>query len=114
MRLFIERKEKQFEDGEILENIMDIEGLLLGKKFVKDVRSLKIIEKTTEYTGKALIVHGTGDTVALPPVSEGYLKLFGNREKLVPVDEANHTFQGILWIEQLFDVSLKFIKGRLL
>ncbi|MEA1912147.1 MAG: alpha/beta fold hydrolase [Spirochaetota bacterium] len=113
MRLFIEQREKQIESGEITENLMDIGGLLLGEGFVDDVRSINILEKTAGYRGKVLIVHGTGDTVVPVAVSEGYQKLFGERAKLVLVDGADHTFQGIPWIEELFTESLKFIKGNL-
>lgn len=113
MRIFIEKREKQIENGEISENMMDIGGLLLGEGFIEDVRSLGIIEKTAEYTGKALIIHGTDDTVVPSAVSEGYLKLFGERAELVLIDGADHTFQGIGWIEQLFDTSLTFIKGKI-
>lgn len=113
MRLFIEKREKQIENGEISENMMDISGLLLGEGFIEDVRSLSIIEKTAEYTGKSLIVHGTDDTVVPAAVIEGYMKLFGKRAELVLVDGADHTFQGIEWIEKLFEVSLTFIKGRI-
>jgi hypothetical protein len=113
MRIFIEEREKQIENGEISENMMDISGLLLGEGFIEDVRSLGIIEKTAEYKGEALIIHGTDDTVVPAAVSEGYMKLFGSRSELVLVDGADHTFQGIEWIEQLFDASLTFIKGRI-
>ena len=112
-RLFIEKREKQIESGEISGDFMDIGGLLLGQNFVDDARSLNILEKTAEYRGKALVVHGTEDTVVPSAVSEGYLKLFGDRAELVLIDGADHTFQGIPWIEQLFDVSLKFIKGKI-
>jgi len=114
MRLFIEKREKQIENGEITGDIMDISGLRLGEGFIEDVRQLNIFEKTAGYTGDVLIVHGTGDTVVPVLVSEGYMQLFGKRAELVLVENADHTFQGIPWIEQLFDVSLSFIKRKLL
>ena len=112
MRIFIEKREKEIENGKILENMMDINGLLLGDDFIEDVRSISIMGKTSEYTGKTLIVHGTDDTVVPVTVSEGYFKLFGNRAELVLIDGADHTFQGIEWIKQLFDSSITFIKGQ--
>lgn len=112
-RLLIEKREKQIESGEISGDFMDIGGLLLGQGFVDDARSLNILEKTAEYTGEALIVHGTEDTVVPAVVSDGYLKLFGGRAELVLIDGADHLFQRIGWIEQLFDESLAFIKGKI-
>ena len=111
MRLLIDKREKEIESGEITVDIMDISGLRLGEGFIEDVRQINIFEKTAGYTKEVLIVHGTSDTVVPVAVSEGYLQLFGNRAELVLINGADHTFQGIKWIEQLFDVSLKFIKG---
>lgn len=112
MRLFIEKREKGIESGEITGDIMDISGLRLGEGFIEDVRSLNVLDQTTGYKGDVLIVHGTGDTVVPVEVSEDYLELFGGRAKLVLIDGADHTFQGILWIEKLFDATITFIKGK--
>ncbi|MCK5153612.1 MAG: alpha/beta fold hydrolase [Spirochaetales bacterium] len=113
MHLFIDKREKEIESGEITVDIMDISGLRLGEGFIEDARKVSIFEQTAGYTGEVLIVHGTGDTVVPVAVSEGYLQLFGIRAKLVLVDGADHTFQGIPWIKELFEVSLTFIKGRI-
>lgn len=112
MRYFIEKREKQIENGEITGDVMDISGLLLGEEFIEDVGSVKIMEQTSGYKGELLIVHGTADTVVPIAVSEGYLQLFGNRAKLIRVDGADHTFQGIAWIEKLFDTTITFLKGK--
>lgn len=112
MRYFIEKREKEIESGEITGDMMDISGLLLGEGFIEDVRSLTIMEQTAGYKGEALLVHGTGDTVVPVDVSQRYLQLFGSHGKLVLIDEADHTFQGIPWIEKLFDVTITFIKRK--
>ncbi len=112
MRLFIEKREKGIESGEITGDIMDISGLRLGEKFIEDVRSLNVMKQTSGYEGDLLIVHGTGDITVPVAVSEGYLQLFGSRAQLVLVEDADHTFQGIPWIEQLFDVTIKYIKRK--
>ena len=112
-RLLIEKREKQIESGEISGDFMDIGGLLLGQNFVDDARSLNILEKTAGYSGETLIMHGTEDTVVPYAVSQGYLQMFGKKAELVLIDGADHTFQGIEWIKQLFDTSLTFIKGRI-
>lgn len=112
-RLLIKEKERLIESGEISVDLMDISGLLLGQNFIDDARSLNILEKTEGYTGETLIIHGTEDTVVSVVVSEGYKKLFGKKAELVLIDGADHTFQGIEWIEQLFNTSLTFIKERI-
>ena len=111
MRFLIEKREKGVESGEITGDIMDISGLRLGEGFIEDARTLNVFEKTSGYKGEVIIVHGTGDTVVPVAVSEGYLKLFGERAKLVLVNGADHTFQGIPWIEELFSETFTFIKG---
>lgn len=112
MRLFIEKREREIENGVITGDVMDISGLRLGECFVEDIKQINVFEKTAGYTGEVLIVHGTGDTVVPVKVSEGYLQMFGPRAKLILVDGADHTFQGVLWIEKLFKTSLEFIKGK--
>ena len=114
MRLFIDNREKQMQNGEITGNILDINGLLLGEEFINDVRSVNILETTAAYTGKVLIVHGTGDTVVPVAVSEAYLDIFKSGANRVLVDNADHTFKGIPWIDELFKESLSFIQERIL
>ncbi|MCD6396255.1 MAG: alpha/beta fold hydrolase [Spirochaetaceae bacterium] len=111
MRLFIDNREKQLQNGEIPGNIMDIDGLLLGEEFINDIRSVSILETTALYTGKVLIVHGTGDTVVPVAVSDAYLEIFGSRAERVLIDDADHTFKGLPWIDKLFKESLSFIQG---
>ncbi|MCK5672535.1 MAG: alpha/beta fold hydrolase, partial [Spirochaetales bacterium] len=113
MRLFIDKREKKIESGEITDDIMDISGLRLGEGFIEDAREVKVFEQSSAYNGEVIIVHGTGDTVVPVDVSKTYIQLYGNRGKLVLIDEADHTFQGIPWIEELFNVTLKFIKYRI-
>ena len=111
MRILIDYREKQFQNGEITGNVMDIDGLLLGEEFINDIRSVNILETTGGYTGKVLIVHGTGDTVVPVAVSDVYLDIFGAKAKRVIIDNADHTYKGIPWSNELFNVSLSFIKG---
>jgi len=112
MRFLIDQKEKAIESGELSGDSMDISGLRLGEKFIEDVRSIKIMEQTSRYKGDLLIIHGTGDTVVPMAVSEEYMQMFGNRAKLVWVEGANHTFQGIPWIQQLFETTILYIQGK--
>ncbi len=114
MRLLIEKKEELIEKGEISRDIMDIDGLLLGEEFISDIRTVGIMERSAGYRGDVLIVHGTGDTVVPHIVSAGYKQMFGDKAELILVDGADHTFQGISWIEELFSNSLRFIKARLI
>jgi uncharacterized protein len=113
MRLFIEKREREINSGEVTGDMMDISGLRLGQDFIDDVRSLSIMEKTMEYQGEVLIIHGTGDTVVPVAVSKQYAGIFGKRAELVILDEADHTFQGVPWVEQLFSNSINFIKGKI-
>ncbi len=112
MRLLIDKKEEMIENGEITGNIMDVDGLLLGEDFISDIRSVTIMETSANYSGNVLIIHGTGDPVVPYIVSEGYRKIFKDRGELVLIDGADHTFQSIPWIEELFEKSLIFIQNR--
>lgn len=68
-----------------------IPGLKLGKAYIETAMRLPIYETAANYTGPALIIHGTHDQIVPYTYSERYHEVIkGSILKLVP--EENHVF----------------------
>lgn len=70
----------------------DAEGLLVGAKFVDNVKNIKVYEKAAEFDKKSLIIHGDKDDVVLLSTSQKYINLWGDSTLLKVISGANHTF----------------------
>ncbi|MCR5556927.1 MAG: lysophospholipase [Butyrivibrio sp.] len=68
-------------------------GLTVNRKFYLDLLSFDIYKVMTNYTGQALIIHGTADSVVPISCSEKAAKLMANAT-LIPVPNAEHGFGG--------------------
>lgn len=106
---FFNRKDYTFESAE---DYKDVLGLKLGSIFFDDGRSVDASEELKSYDGDLLIVHGSDDeSVPYLPVKK---YAFDRGLKLHTVEGANHKYQRIDWIEELFSVSSDFLAKTLL
>lgn len=106
---FFHREDYTSEAGE---KFRDVLGLKLGPLFFEDGRSVDASEELRNYFGDLLIVHGSDDeSVPYLPVKE-----YADQRGLSvhTVEEANHKYQRIDWIEELFSVSSDFLSKTLL
>ncbi|MDP4091751.1 MAG: alpha/beta fold hydrolase [Bacillota bacterium] len=88
----------------------DVEGLLLGKVFVDDAEKLDIYGKSAVFDKKILIIHGDSDEVVKLDASKRYVEYYGNRSKLIVIEDADHTFNGRIWEDQVIAHTLKFFE----
>ncbi|MCB2360788.1 alpha/beta hydrolase [Clostridium estertheticum] len=91
----------------------DVEGLLVGRKFVDNVKDIKIYEKAAEYDKKSLIIHGDKDDVVSLSASQKYIYFWGDSSLLKVINGANHTFDKREWEEQVIDNTIEFIEKQL-
>ncbi|MCB2355614.1 alpha/beta hydrolase [Clostridium estertheticum] len=91
----------------------DVEGLLVGTKFVDNVKNIKIYEKAAEYDKKSLIIHGDKDDVVSLSASQKYIDFWGDSSLLKVINGANHTFDKREWEEQVIDNTIEFIEKQL-
>jgi len=106
---FFHREDYAFD---CVEQYKDILGLKLGSIFFEDGRRVDASEELKGYHNDLLIIHGSEDeSVPYLPVKE-----YADRRGLNihTVEEANHKYQRIDWIEELFSVSSDFICKTLL
>ncbi len=110
--LLVKSMERVKNDGSG-KNPMDAGGILIGEDFVKDVMAINIMERTANYTGKAVIIHGKGDETVPWDVAEKYRALFGDRAEVHYIEDADHTFRGYEWEQKLFNYTMEFIKREI-
>ncbi|MBU3185870.1 alpha/beta hydrolase [Clostridium estertheticum] len=91
----------------------DVEGLLVGTKFVDNVKNIKIYEKAAEYDKKSLIIHGEKDDVVSLSASQKYIDFWGDSSLLKVINGANHTFDKREWEEQVINNTIEFIEKQL-
>ncbi|MBU3177721.1 alpha/beta hydrolase [Clostridium estertheticum] len=91
----------------------DVEGLLVGRKFVDNVKNIKIYEKASEYDKKSLIIHGDKDDVVSLSASQRYIDFWGDSSLLKVINGANHTFDKHEWEEQVINNTIEFIEKQL-
>ncbi len=89
---------------------IDMDGLKLGQEFITDAENLNILEITSRYSGKSMILHGTDDETVPYSVSQQYKDIFGDRAVFNLIHGADHTFKKLIWQESIFRQSLDFIQ----
>ncbi len=106
---FFSREEYSFSSDE---KYKDILGLKLGHGFQKDGLSVDAAAELANYRGPLMIIHGSEDeSVPYEPV----LRYARDRGIVFhTVKGANHKYQRLDWIEELFEVSEGFLCDRLL
>jgi pimeloyl-ACP methyl ester carboxylesterase len=92
---------------------MDMHGLRIGARFVTDAMQARVLESSARYPGPVLLAHGTADETVPSHVSRQYAGLYGERARLVWIEGADHTFQGVSWRGELYRASLEFLQEQL-
>jgi alpha/beta superfamily hydrolase len=106
---FFSREEYSFSRDE---KYKDILGLKLGPGFQRDGLSVDASAELENYHGPLMIIHGSEDeSVPYEPVMR-YARERGI--EFHTVKGANHKYQRLDWIEELFEVSERFLCDQLL
>ncbi|WP_234122868.1 alpha/beta hydrolase [Clostridium hydrogenum] len=91
----------------------DVEGLLLGKDFVEDIKRINIFERAAKYDKKSIIIHGNKDEIVPFSTSLKYLNIYGEKSELKTIDGANHIFEKNSWEEEVIEVTKKYFDKML-
>ncbi|NPA90160.1 MAG: alpha/beta fold hydrolase [Chloroflexi bacterium] len=89
---------------------IDLGGYLVGPEFLETLPDIKPLQVVKNYTGPALIVHGTKDPSVPPSHAEMYKEVLGDRAELVWVEGADHTFSAHVWEQFVFRTTLEWLK----
>lgn len=91
----------------------DVEGLLLGKDFVEDIKKINIFERAAKYDKKSIIIHGNKDEIVPFSTSLKYLSIYGEKSELKTIDGANHIFEKNSWEEEVIEITKKYFDRML-
>lgn len=91
----------------------DVEGLLLGKDFVEDIKKINIFERAAKYDKKSIIIHGNKDEIVPFSTSLKYLSIYGEKSELKTIDGANHIFEKNSWEEEVIEITKKYFDTML-
>lgn len=68
-------------------------GLKVGRNYIVTAQTLPIYETAKNFTGSALMIHGTGDVIVPYTYSLRYKEIF-KRGEIELLDGADHSFHG--------------------
>lgn len=92
----------------------EYDGLLIGEKFVDDIKKTDVYNIASEYEGNILLLHGSDDEVVSLNASLKYLDTYGDKAKLTIIDGADHLFGKQSWKQELIEHTVEFFKQELL
>lgn len=92
------------------DKIADINGLLFSKASYEEMKTIDPYERSKEFMGKVLIVHGTKDQAVPKEVLEKYKYIYGKNVNFVDVEDGNHILSSRKWETLLSNAIVKFFK----
>ena len=92
---------------------MDNGGNLVGRGFALSLKGLKVFERSKNFTGPVLLVHGREDEAVTYQVSYQYKEYaYGDRAQIVLLPGADHTFNATPWEQEVIQRVRGFISLR--
>ncbi len=88
----------------------DLGGNILGDAFLAELPQIHPTEEVTRYSGPALIVHGTEDTVVPPSDADEYEAALSGRARKHLIVGADHTFNRVSWEQEVIATSVDFLR----
>lgn len=86
----------------------DVEGLLLGKNFIDDIKDIKIYDRAACYKKKSIIIHGNEDEVVPLTASKKYLEIYGDNSRLNIIEGANHIYEKNSWEREVIAITKQY------
>lgn len=92
---------------------INIEGFLLGKNFMEDIKSIDIFERAARYNKKSMIIHSTSDEVVPFDNSRKYKDIYKENSELKVIKDANHTFDDNKWETEIINIITEYFNKKL-
>ncbi|MDN4074978.1 alpha/beta hydrolase family protein [Fictibacillus terranigra] len=90
---------------------VDLDGLELGRGFYEDLKGRDLYHDITAYTNPVMIIHGTDDQTVPHEYGQKYYDAYLNNDRGIHLmEDVNHVFSRLSWIEELFGHSIRFLK----
>lgn len=91
----------------------DVEGLLLGRNFIDDIKDIKIYDRAARYEKTSIIIHGNRDEVVPLSTSKRYLEIYRDNSELKIIDGANHIYEKNSWEQELIEITQDYFHNTL-
>ena len=92
---------------------LDMDGLRLGSKFLKDINKMDLMEGVEEFHNDVLIIHGNKDEAVPLEVGMQYHKLYSNNSTIKVIEGGDHTFNSLILEEEVLKATTSFFKSKL-
>lgn len=83
--------ESYFKD--LKEQYVNVNGLMLSRKALENIKSIDTIERAKDFDGNVLIIQGMEDSTVPPEVSERYKRIYGSRVNYFYIQGADHGYR---------------------
>lgn len=97
-------------DARVLPEVIDVNGWPLGRPFVEELPNLDPLGTVARYGGPGRVFHGTEDAAVPPAVGQQYADAL--KADVVPIPGANHTFDSLEAVRELYARTGEFLCGR--
>ncbi|MFL0248985.1 alpha/beta hydrolase [Clostridium neuense] len=97
----------------IKEGCFDIQGFLLGKNFMEDIKDIDIFKRASKYNKSSRIIHSKADEVVPFSTSKRYMDIYKDNSELKVIEDANHTFENNKWEKQIIDEVVRYFDEKL-
>lgn len=90
---------------------VDLGGLELGHKFYEGLKDRDLYDGIEVYTNPVKIIHGTNDAAVPHEYGQRYHDRYaGNDCSIHLIQEADHVFGKLQWLDELFSESITFFR----
>ena len=83
-------------------------GYPVGLPLIQTFFQQKPLEELKNYTGKAIVIHSTGDPTVPVSQADVYAEHFGARASIHKIDDNTHTFENPLVERQIIELTLEW------
>jgi len=107
---------KELEEKIKLEGFLDYYGWPLGIKFIEELPKIRPIDEIKKFKNTVLIVHGTKDEAVPIEAAYRYYDTLKDRPvetKLKIIEEADHTYNRLIWEKEVLDTISDWISRNL-
>jgi pimeloyl-ACP methyl ester carboxylesterase len=91
----------------------DVGGMYLAGEFLEQIRKYDIPKLASGYRKGTLIVHGEEDEKVVIASLGPYLDAYGDTVETHIVRNANHQFSRVAWKNEVYDISINYIKQKI-
>lgn len=100
-------------DEYIKEGSFDIDGFLIGKNFMEDIKNIDIFKRASKYNKKSMIIHSTSDEIVPFDTSKKYMDIYKENSELRIIKDANHTFENNKWEREIINIITEYFDKKL-